>query len=408
MEVEEQQVKIPDGPNGFPTLSASQFRTYGAGGFRLEDQEDDKGCPSLYFAKYVAEERLPEQAKSYELRYGSMFHQMLYRMEEDGLTPDQALVECFDVTLPPEAMEEARRDLYAYIERGAAPHDRFGTLAVETDLFALLYVDPDFGPIYYRGVIDWIGVDTEDATTLHVVDYKTNRSPFSAGDIEGDVQMRGYHWLVAQNAESLVPAGRRPNIVTHLDAVKFRETQIRYTEQQIDDWHSWAVAVARTILRDDEHRPTLNTRCDSCPINSDCEAFQGMAATAQQIEAGKPGAGKSPEDLVRWRDEANRMRLILEKSVKAIDGQLADVADKEGGLVAGGYQWSREFSMQTVFDLQALHQILGPVFYSIVTTSKAAIGRVSESLDPTTLAKVNGTVSEVAVGTKIVKRKAGQ
>jgi hypothetical protein len=54
-------MQIPDGPNGFPTLSASQFRTYGTGGFLLEFNEEPKGCRGVS-QQYVLKEKHPESS----------------------------------------------------------------------------------------------------------------------------------------------------------------------------------------------------------------------------------------------------------------------------------------------------------------------------------------------------------
>lgn len=398
-------MRIPSGPSGRPTVSASQFRTYGAADVALDDQEADEGCPRLYFAKYVAEEKLPPREWSYELAYGSMFHRVLYMMEEDGLDPDAALQAAWDDKLPFSAFEEARGDLHRYIERGATPRDRYATLAVEVELEAVLFTHPDAGEVRYRGVIDWIGVDPDDPRTLHIVDYKTNRSPFRNADLLGDVQTRSYHWLLAENVGRFIPGGGPVNIVVHLDAVKFREVTIRYTDSQIDDWHSWAVAIAMTILADEKHEPTINTYCGRCPIRHDCPAFQGLPATGEALVEAKQGE-LSPEQQLEWRDRANRVRLVLEKSVKAIDDKLKADALQAGGLAIGQWVWEVGIETETVIDLRALHAALGDRFYDVVTTSKTAIARHTGDADPSTLSAVQAAISQIAVGTKATRRKA--
>lgn len=397
-------MKIPNGPSGVPTVSASQFRKYGAGGVVLDEQEVDEGCPRLYEATYCREERLVE-AKPYELLYGSLIHEVLYLMEEEGLNPDEALQKAWDPTMPFEWFEEARGDLQQYVERGATPMDRFATLGVELDLDAVLFVHPEYGEIRYRGKIDWVGVDPDDPRVLHVVDFKTNRSPFKNEALAGDVQMRGYHWLIAQHARKWVPTGP-VRIVTHLDAIKFREVEIAYSDDQIDDWHSWAVALVMAILNDEKAEPHLNTYCPRCPIRSDCPLFQALPATGQTLAKTKDqAAAKGDEELLRWRDEANRVRLVLEKSVKAIDDDLKERAAKNGPLVIGDDVWEKQIAYDTLIDMRALHRALGNRFYDAVSTSKAAITRVTKGVDPTTLAAAWKAVTDIATGTKIVRKK---
>lgn len=395
-------MKIPVGPNGFPTLSATQFRTYGAGGFLLDEQEAAKGCPRLYKAKYV-EKRTEHGQRSEAMWFGSFFHDVLFRMEEDGLSPDEALAAAFTPDMPQRFWTEARSDLEKYLERGASPMDRFGTLAVESELEALLYTDEDFGPIYYRGFIDWLGVDLDVPSILHVVDYKTNRQPPKQEDLRGDVQMRGYHWLVAQNAERWVQG--RSRIVIHLDAVKFREVEIGYTDQEIDDWHSWAVAVARKILRDEEAPPVLNDGCAWCPVRYDCPAFEGLPAFGGDV-LDLAETFQTPEGRLQWRDDANRMRLLLEKAVKGVDDEIKAQAAREGEVVIGDQRWAMEPDFRDVIDMQGLHRVLGSdVFYPIVSTTKKALERVTEGMDTHQVAAVRKCIERVPNGQSVKRRK---
>ena len=169
-------MQIPKGPNGHPTVSATQLRTYGAGGFLLDQQEQEQGCPRLYKAKYI-EKRVPKTDRAYPLVYGAFVHDALFLMEEEDVTPDEALERACPVDGDPARFAVARKDLTAYLERGASPVDRFATIAVETELTALLFVDDEYGPIYWRGFLDWLGLDPDLPNTLHFVDYKTDRTP---------------------------------------------------------------------------------------------------------------------------------------------------------------------------------------------------------------------------------------
>lgn len=403
-------MKIPDGPSGVPTLSASQFRMYGAGGFRLDDQEPVKGCPRLYKARYV-EHRLPVEARPYALRYGSLLHSVLFLMEEEGLTPDEAMAKAFEPDMPQEMWTELRADIGAYLERGASPMDRFGTLAVEAELEALLYVDEVYGPVMYRGFLDWLGLDLEIPNVLHVVDYKSNRQPPKVADLLGDVQMRGYHWLAEQNAEQWFDGPVR--VIVHLDAVKFREVEVAYTREQIEDWHSWAVAVARKILRDEEAPAILNDGCAWCPVRYDCPAFETLPTLGREIaEAGKtfvdPGqsALADPVQRLRWRDEANRARLLLEKAVKAADDEWKASAWREGRIVIGDQEFVLEPEFKDAIDMRGLHRALGSdTFYAIATTSKSKIEDVTKDWEPSAIAPVRQCIERVSNGQTVKRRK---
>lgn len=391
-------MQIPAGPNGKPTLSASQFRTYGTGSFSLEETELPKGCPRKYWAKYVERAEVKEEF-SYPLQYGSLFHKILQHMDEDQMDPDEALAAAFDPSLPYEMWQEARADLDGYLARGSVPWDRFATLGTELDLTMHLYDDEEFGPTYYRGFIDWVGVDPEQPSVIHMVDYKTNRSPAKASDLDGDVQCLGYNGLILANADMFVQAGS-PRVVTHLDLVKFRDVEVAYSRQAVDEWKDWAIAMARKIWRDEEHEPVLNTMCSSCPIRYDCPAYEGMPMEAQAL-AGQLAGLQDPEARYAWRERANQLRLTLEKSVKAVDEEFKAYAVQHGELIVGGKRFAQELEYGNQIDLRRLHQLTGDQFYSIAGASKTALEKFAKSVDPSLGAEVMACLSRVPTGSKV-------
>jgi CRISPR/Cas system-associated exonuclease Cas4 (RecB family) len=396
-------MQIPDGPNGFPTLSASQFRTYGTGGFLLEFNEEPKGCPRKYHSKYVLKEKYPEEF-SYPLVYGGMFHRVMHLMEEPGLTPDEAIAEAFEPEYPQEMWTELREDIDRYMARGSAPSDVYATLAVEVELTALLYTDEEYGPIWYRGFLDWVGLDPENPRVIHSVDYKTNRQPAKRDDLLGDVQLRSYDWLVTECAEEMWGIAS-PRVVTHLDVVKFNDVDVAYSRADIEDWHSWAVAMARKILRDDTHEPILNTMCASCPIRETCPAFLGMPTLAGEL-AGvltKPEGLQDPVKKLEWRDRANSMRLTLEKAVKSIDEEFKSLAEQKGGLRVGDQQWVQKSDWGTVVDIRKLANMLGEDFWKIASVSQTAVKGLIKGWPESTKSQIMALYRKEPAGSKIVR-----
>lgn len=391
-------MQIPAGPNGKPTLSASQFRTYGTGSFSLEETELPKGCPRKYHAKYVAREEVVEEF-SYPLRYGSMFHRIMQHMDEDQMDPDEALSAAFDAQLPYEMWQEARADLENYLSRGSAPWDRFATLGTELDLSMLLYEDEDFGPTYYRGLIDWVGVDPEQPSVIHMVDYKTNRAPARAADLQGDVQCLGYNGLILANADRFVQ-GTTPRVVTHLDLVKFSDVEVAYSRQAVDEWQDWAIAMARKIWRDEEHAPVLNPMCSSCPIRNSCPAYEGAPMEAQALVNTLVGL-EDPVKRLEWRGRANQLRLTLEKAVKSVDDEFKAEAVLHGELVVGGKVFRQELEYGNEIDLRALHALTGDQFYTIAGASKTALQRFAKTVDPSLGAEVMACIRRVPTGSTV-------
>ena len=151
---------IPLGPPespaaGYPTLYPTRLRAYGA----APPFDEVRGCPALYKARYVDNEIVRIAEHGSPLEFGGAVHEALFHMEQHAVGPDEALRETWPAALGLDRWAEAVDLLEHYLERGG-PMARYATLAVEVELFAELYVDDDFGPIWFGGIIDWLGVDT--------------------------------------------------------------------------------------------------------------------------------------------------------------------------------------------------------------------------------------------------------
>lgn len=394
-------MKIPVGPSGFPTLSPTQLRAYGAGGFTLSEQELPQGCPRQYKARYV-ERRVPEQS-SYELDHGRYVHKALHLMEEQGLTPDEALVAALPHGVTPEGFAEARADIEAYLERGASPSDRFGTLGTELELDAELYVDEEFGPVRIRAILDHIAADTDYPNVLHCTDFKTNRRPATTAEVRGDVQLKTQHYVAAEWARSIgMPS---PRVVMHLDLVKFRDVEVVFSEADIAAWRDWAEAVARAILRDETAEPVLNPHCDRCPVRGDCPAYADLPSTAERVLTGLAGIEDDAE-LLRWRDSANRFRLLLEKAVDGIDARFKERALAAGVLEVGGAEFVRDTDWATEVDLPGLHTVMQGAFYDVISTSRTKVTERTADWAVSDRAAALACFNRVPVGHAVTRRKA--
>lgn len=393
---------IPRRPDGRMMLSASQFRTYGTGAFSVAFEEKPKGCPRKYYHKYVLDKQMADE-EGYPLIYGKLWHSIMHLMDEEGLTPDEALEKAFSPEMPVDAWNEARADLQTYLSRGSSPSDRFHGVAMEIELEALLYVDEVYGEVWYRGFLDWIGLDPEFPHIIHSVDYKTNRQPASRKQLDGDVQLKGYHWLIEENANRFTE-GRKPTIVTHLDIIKHSDLEVTYSRSDIEDWHSWAVAMARKILRDNEHEPITNTWCSSCPVRDTCPAFEGLPMEATAMEKELVGL-ESLEAKLEWADRANTVRLSLEKAVKAVKEDIEKkVRGQKDPLSVGPSTFMVAPDLKKLIDLRRLHGVLGNEgLYSVCSTSETKLKEYTKDWEPYERSKVLDLVEQKADGTKVIK-----
>jgi hypothetical protein len=394
-------VEVPRDGEGRPRFSISQLRTYGAADMALLGAEAAKGCPRLYRKKY-AEKALPPEPRSRHLELGSVLHDALHIMERDQVSPETALEQAWSVVLNETDWTEARQILNDYLARGG-PMTRFGTLDHELDLTAQLYVDEEFGPVMFRGIIDYVGVDMDHAELLHGVDYKSNQQPPSRAQVEGDSQLKGYDWLLRQHWHRWMPKNSSPRLVMHLDALRWKDVEIRYTPQQIEDWHGWAVAVCRKILRDQEGAPHLNDGCSFCPARRDCPKWLELPETGASMEV--RASQSTPDELMARRGRFAQLQKLADKEVKAIDGLLkAELNASHGVLELDGEVWRLTNGWEDDIDWPALQRLLGDRFWSVVKTSKAAIERVTDG-DPALLAKARNLMKRRPSGTAIEKTK---
>lgn len=351
-------------------FSTSQFRTYGATDTVRLGWEVDRGCPALYKARYVDKVKKAERS-SMPLEYGSMIHDVLWKMEKYDIGPEDALAKSWRPELPEEQFVEALRDLERYMERGG-PMQMYGTLDVELSLEAKLYDDGKYGPVYFMGIIDWLGVDTESDRILHVVDYKTNRVPPKVEDLAGDVQLKAYAWLVRENYRKWMK--QKPLIVVHLDAIKFRDIEMRYTDDELDEWQAWAEAVARTILRDDQGKPQLNDGCGWCPIRNDCKVILDLPQVGQTVA--EKDFGQSAEQMWKWRKEAEGVRKVLDGRIKEIDRTLEEAVAENGGYLEFADQvWRIDRVFGNTVDVRGLYERIGDRAFEVLKTSKSALER---------------------------------
>lgn len=400
-------MQIPNGPNGHPTVSPTMLRRYGSAGFRLAEGEEARGCPRLFRKQYV--EKSVAFVPSYELQYGSLLHKVLERMETEDLSPEDLLIDAFSSysLLGPEAMQEAKDDLERYMERGAAPRDRYGMIATERTLTALLYTDEVHGPIYFRAILDWVGIDLDDPGTVHVVDYKTNRSRSSRDDVRRDLQMRIQDLLTHLCSREIV--GRdRIRVVVHLDEIKHDngDIQVTYSDSERDTIHAFLIALVKHILRDEKGSPRLNPGCAYCPVKASCPAYKALPDRAQQVIDVRPDADETDDDaLMTWRDKAWVVRGLLDKACKEIDAQMLEKAEANKGLVLRDYEYKADDTWDTVVDMRVLHARLQDQFYDVATVTQTALKALVKDWAPSDAQQILSLIKKVPGGSTMKKAK---
>lgn len=395
------EILIPTDDHGRPIVSVSQWRTYGAADLTLDEHEQPRGCPRQYQRKYVTRD-VPPQIRNQAASAGTLLHEALHHMEEHDTGPEEALTAVWNPTLPPESFADLKDVLLSYLDRGG-PMNRYATLGHELDLTAELYVDDVFGPVMLRCIIDWIGLDLDDQTLLHIVDYKSNMAVPNRTEARRSVQLKAYNWIIFQLWDRWLK-GRPRRAVIHLDALRWKDVAIRFTGEDLEEWHAWAVAVTRQMLRETEWAPRLNDGCAWCPVKDDCPEWLGLPGVAESVALRR--AGTSPEELYARLLELKRTQTLVNNAVKDIDATLAAETTKRGQLVLPGETWSTETNWVNETDWETLEAILGPGVWEVAGKgSKAAIERATKGLPPSTRARALACLQRVPDGTKIAKEK---
>jgi hypothetical protein len=337
------------------------------------------------------------------MRYGTVFHRMLEVAETQQIDPYAALAQVFPADMDPALFVEARRDLDAYLAREASPLDVMHTVGVEMDLQVPLYDDEDHGQIWYRAILDKALVDPDEPNVLHAVDFKTRGAPPSLADIRGDVQLKGQAWILRRYWQRAFPDAGTPVVWTHLDATKWRDVAVRYTDAELDDWHAWAVAVTRTILRDDEALPVVNLGCTSCVVRDDCPAYTDLPTHGARLA--RALASGELEDRIGWRDQANGVRLLLEKAVKAVDADVRAYVEEHGTLVLGDQQWTEVEKTADICDLVRLSRLLGPLVWDVVKAVKGRVEALTEDWPASDRDEVLSCWEQTVIGREVKRTK---
>lgn len=396
-------VQVPRNAAGHVQVSISQLRRYGAVDLIGEDAEGIRGCPRAYALTYGAEPVPEPPNQAAEL--GSVLHRALHRMETHTCGPEDALGAVWPATLGPEDYSNAQEILLGYLER-EGPMTRYATLSTELDLTVPLYVDEDHGPVFFRGIIDNLAIDPLGPDVVHIIDHKSAARPVAVDSLRGDVQLRGYAWMIRQWWHQ--EYGTYPSrVVAYLDLLRYRDVPIEYTAHELEVWHAWACAMVRTMLRDEAAMPILNDGCTYCAVRWGCPAWRGLPGVGESMAARL--TGMTQDQIKDQFEDAARVIKLLGEQFKQIRATLDEETHALGSLRVGDQVWTSEPGSKNVADVLAMATLLLPehpaAFATAVTSSQAAVERAGRGLEPSLRDELFGCVESVPAGWKVTRRK---
>jgi hypothetical protein len=397
------KVQVPRSRDGHIQVSISQLRRYGAVDLLGEDAEGIRGCPRAYALTYSGDPVPEVPNRAAEL--GTVLHRALHRMETDDCGPEDALGAVWPATLGPDDYSDAQDILLGYLER-EGPMTRYATLSTELDLAVPLFTDDEHGPVVYRGIIDNLSIDPTCPDVVHLIDHKSSSRPVAVDSLQGDVQLRGYVWMIRQWWHQQY--GTYPSrVVAHLDLLRYRDVAIEYTAYELEVWHGWACAMVRTMLRDTAAMPILNDGCTYCPVRWGCPAWRGLPGVGESMAARLTGM---TQDQIKYQfEEAARVLKLLGEQFQQIRATLDEETHAVGSVRVGDQVWTSEPGSKKVADVVAMADLLLPghpaAFATAVTSSQAAVQRAGRGLEPSLRDELLSCVESVSAGRKVTRRK---
>jgi RecB family exonuclease len=198
----------------------------------------------------------------------------------------------------------------------------------------VLAVEKEFlipaGPFAVLGYID--RVNRLDDETVEIVDYKTNRIPFTREEVDQSLQMSLYH--VA--ARRLFPWARNVKLTFHLLRHSIRMSTERSPEQIVAAL-GYASTLGRMTEEATEFPPRLGPNCAYCDHKGRCPAY------AEALASGHVEMSADPADLEsigREREGLAHRLKILEARKNELDKVLKTHLKERDELVLAGVRYA--------------------------------------------------------------------
>lgn len=185
--------------------------------------------------------------------------------------------------------------------------------------------DLPLGRFRVKGFID--RVDDLGNGILEIIDYKTNKQPYSDEELESSMQLGLYEWVCRQ----LFPWAKRFVLSYWMLRMGYKQTTSR-TPEQLDKQIRYFEAMAESTERPN-YPAKLNALCGWCDHRDYCEAFQDACKADATIDL-KNQSGL--DALVARREALAGVMNGAKNSKDAIDARIKTVLDEQGDFTAGG------------------------------------------------------------------------
>lgn len=309
-------------------------------------------CPAYHDAIY--NKKLDQ--KGDHLYFGSIIHEVLEKWHKN---PKKDIMKLYDeiwITYPLSDLDfyrEGREMLEEYLSNPdyheyEIARDSKGELLLER--YFRFPLD-DEGKVIASGVIDRINhIDDE---TCEIVDYKTNRMPYTREELEKDQQATLYALATLKEV-----APQYKNFIIAFYFLRFGKLSTTRTLEDLEDFRHYFINLYYQISFDTDPKPKLNPYCNYCPIKSTCELYTNLTRDEKLLLGEFPG--KEEEILVQLEEIKNKERIIkarrdeLESALRNILNTRPDT-----GIVVGNKQVTLKAKKRAGYSYELVKNLLG-------------------------------------------------
>lgn len=319
--------------------------------------------------------------------YGSTVHNVISLVGDPrNLSHDEAITEAFKTWgafLDPADVARLKADLATYEDRD--PGDGCRTVLNEGELRAPL-MEWEGTTIYFRGRIDRLYQRLDNEAEFVHVDYKSGKWAKSPAEVDEDLQMWAYNWLIHEHFPEC------SSLIQRYDQLRHGVVTTSKDDAQRAQIKEWLQLAARAVLEDDDVqddgllKPRWNQWCPWCPIKLDCPVPRGeMTAFSHQMidlvgieKEGRKTVVRLDADLIESYVEQLAQMEQAEKTLASISREVRQALRgmPDSVLANLGFQLrEKTLTRWGPTELREVHEMLGEDFYDVIGLSKTSLAR---------------------------------
>lgn len=377
-----------------------QLPSHPQGGVQIgiSDILQHRDCPSRMAFGMKRHEETGESPESWSPAnaYGSSVHHALERLEAGDSHAEavQSAYAIWERWLEPSDVQRIYEDLGKYEEREILG---VTTLLNEGEISVRLFVHPKVGQVWFRAKIDRLYQGSDNPTQLVHVDFKSSKWAKSKDEVDSDIQMWAYSYIIVTWFEDLYPEHEGHTTLQQVyDQLRFGQVETAKNANQRDTMKLWLITAITAVIDDEVPAPRFNEWCPWCPLKMDCPVVQHeltdwakarisalMPRTHKLKKDGTPSKVLAPPTIDKSRlaeyveilPDVHRAEQVLKAFEEIVMEALKELSDTELAKL-GRRKVERSKRSFSVDAKRKMIELLGiDVFLHICDVSLAAIER---------------------------------